>query len=84
MEENPNRPDKFPESPLVPNIAPWQMSAPKVRVVLLALLSGCIFFALASTFPYLKENFPFVSSLAEVYALPLKFSFMAVIINTPP
>ncbi len=50
MEENPNRPDKFPESPLVPNIAPWQMSAPKVRVVLLALLSGCIFFALASTF----------------------------------
>lgn len=47
MEENPNRPDIF-QAPDVE--VPWQLPQPKVRMVLLALLSGCIFFALASTF----------------------------------
>jgi hypothetical protein len=50
MEENPNRLDMFPETAPAEPLVPWQMPAPKVRVVLLALLSGCIFFALASTF----------------------------------
>ncbi|HOY04438.1 MAG TPA: CPBP family intramembrane metalloprotease [Saprospiraceae bacterium] len=40
----------FQESAIPDPVAPWQMPAPKVRVVLLALLSGCIFFALGSTF----------------------------------
>lgn len=47
MEENPNRPDIF-EAPGAE--VSWQAPEPKVRIVLLALLSGSIFFAMASTF----------------------------------
>ena len=40
----------FQETASPGSVAPWLMPAPKVRVVLLALLSGCIFFALGSVF----------------------------------
>jgi hypothetical protein len=50
MEENPNRPDMFQESAIPEPLVPWQIPAPKVRVILLALMSGCIFFALGSSF----------------------------------
>jgi hypothetical protein len=37
-------------------------------------------FARTSIFPYLNENLSFVKSLADVYELPLKLSFFAIII----
>lgn len=49
MEENPNRPDLF-QTPSSPKpLVAWQQPAPRVLIVLLALLAGCMFFAGIST-----------------------------------
>ena len=49
MEENPNPPDMFQESPAPEQVAGWQPAAPKARIVLLVLFAACTFFAGIST-----------------------------------